>query len=100
MKIKDTLCENCICLPVCISKRIKNLLYDCALLRENIRSIARDVDSDMSNFILTTFIGLRDLTIYRKENRVYLYSESLLWEIVMDINSTDNEVYSETFLKK
>ena len=100
MEIKDTLCVDCICLPVCISKRVKNLLYDCALLRDNIKSTARYTDDDMASFTIITFIDLRNLTIYRKQDRVYVYTESLLWEVVMDVNSTDDEVYSHNLLKK
>ena len=90
MEIKDTLCENCICLAICSSKLNKYLLYDCVLLRDNIRNTANSMGSDASSFITINFIGLKTLTIYRKADRVYVYTENLLWEIIMDIDNLNN----------
>jgi hypothetical protein len=56
-EITKRLCNNCICLPVCISKSINMIVIDCVLMRYEILDVASYARYN-SYKIRVTFLGL------------------------------------------
>jgi len=81
--ITSDICNTCICLPACICKRGKELILDCSIIEDDIRSTANSIN--LNKMIPILFHGLnRKIFIEINNNHVFVLKgyKRLAWACI------------------
>ena len=77
MTIKSSICVDCICLPICLSKLNYNLISQCDFIKNAINNICASVIDDEHITIFFTSLN-RDFTI-KREDKELVIQDTRFW---------------------